>query len=120
MHHSNSAECAIRTFKDHFLTILAGTAPTFPSDRWDLLLPQAKLTLNLLCSTPGDKHASAWEALFGAYNFDATPMAPAGCAIHIHNKASIRLHWTRPQTLPVLEGARKRIQRTHDQQCGQI
>ena len=93
VHRRNAAERAIRTVKDHFLAILAGTAPTFPADRWDLLLPQAELTLNLLRSTPGDQHKSAWEALFGEFNFDATPMAPAGCAIHIHHKASIRRSW---------------------------
>jgi hypothetical protein len=48
VHRRNCAKRAIRTFKDHFLAILAGTAPTFPRNCWDLLLPQAELTLNLL------------------------------------------------------------------------
>ncbi len=30
MHRRNQAERAIRTFKDHFLAILAGVDPTFP------------------------------------------------------------------------------------------
>ena len=92
LHRRNKAERAIRTFKDHFLAILAGTAPTFPSNRWDLLLPQAELTLNLL--RPGtDPTKSAWECLFGTYNFDATPMGPAGCKVLIHNKAGLRKSW---------------------------
>jgi hypothetical protein len=46
MHHCNRVECTICTFKDHFLAILAiGSA--FPPYLWNLLLPQAKLTLNL-------------------------------------------------------------------------
>ncbi len=49
MHHRNWAECAICTFKDHFLAILAGVDSAFPPYLWDLLLLQAKLTLNLLC-----------------------------------------------------------------------
>jgi hypothetical protein len=48
MHCRNRAERAIRTFKDHFLAILAGVDAAFPPYLWDLLLPQAELTLNLL------------------------------------------------------------------------
>jgi hypothetical protein len=93
VHRRNAAERAIRTFKDHFLTILAGVTPTFPANRWDLLLPQAELTLNLLRPTAHPTATSAWEALFGPYNFDATPMGPAGCLVHIHNKATTRKSW---------------------------
>jgi hypothetical protein len=39
MHCQNCAEQAIRTFKVHFLSILAGVDPTFPPYLWDLLLP---------------------------------------------------------------------------------
>ncbi len=48
VHRRNHAERAIRMFKAHFLTILASVDPTFPLHLWDLLLPQAELTLNLL------------------------------------------------------------------------
>jgi hypothetical protein len=48
MHCRNRAERAIRTFKDHFIAILAGVDPKFPPYLWELLLPQAELTLNLL------------------------------------------------------------------------
>ena len=47
-HRSNAAESAIHTFKAHFLSILAGVAPDFPINLWDLLLPQTELTLNFL------------------------------------------------------------------------
>jgi hypothetical protein len=93
VHRRNAAERAIRTFKDHFLAILAGVAPTFPRDRWDLLLPQAELTLNLLRPSTNRTSASAWESLFGAYNYDATPMGPAGSRVIIHSKASLRRSW---------------------------
>jgi hypothetical protein len=48
MHCRNQAECTIRTFKDHFLAILASVDAAFPPYLWDLLLPKAELTLNLL------------------------------------------------------------------------
>ena len=92
VHRRNRAERAIRTFKDHFLAILAGVAPTYPRDRWDLLLPQAELTLNLLRPSLNPTR-SAWESLFGPFNFDATPLGPAGCRVLIHSKAAIRRSW---------------------------
>ena len=47
-HQRNAAERAICTFKDHFISILAGVAPYFPRNLWDLLLPQTEPTINLL------------------------------------------------------------------------
>jgi hypothetical protein len=48
MHRRNQVERPICTFKDHFLAILAGVDSAFPPYIWDLLLPQAELTLNVL------------------------------------------------------------------------
>jgi hypothetical protein len=47
-HHRNSAERALRTFKEHFVTGLYYVDPTFPLHLWDRLLPLAEITLNLL------------------------------------------------------------------------
>ena len=93
VHCRYAAKRAICTFKDHFLAVLAGTNQLFPANRWDLLVPQTELTLNLLCPTPHPTTSSTWEALFGPFNFDATPMGPAGCAVHIHNKAATCKSW---------------------------
>ena len=38
-HSRNAAEVAIRNFKAHFLSILAGNAPDFPPSLWNRLLP---------------------------------------------------------------------------------
>ena len=46
-HHSTAAEQSICTFKSHFISILAGVAPDFLRDLWDLLLPHMEVTLNL-------------------------------------------------------------------------
>ena len=99
VHRRNAAERAIRTFKDHFLSILAGTAPTFPADRWDLLIPQAELTLNLLRASHCNPALSAWEDLFGPFNFDATPLGPAGCRVLVHNKATAEHSETRRSSI---------------------
>ena len=47
-HRRNIAEVAIKAFKQHFLSVLAGVAPDFPRSLWDRLLPQVQITLNLL------------------------------------------------------------------------
>jgi hypothetical protein len=47
-HRRNTAERAIRTFKEHFVTGLSSGDPSFPMHLWDRLLPQAEITLNLL------------------------------------------------------------------------
>ena len=50
MHRRNTAERAIRTCKceAHFISMLAGVDDDFPSHLWDLLVPQAEMTQNLL------------------------------------------------------------------------
>jgi hypothetical protein len=47
MHCRNHAEHAVRTFKGHFLAILAGVDLTFSPYLWDLILLKAEFTLNL-------------------------------------------------------------------------
>ena len=93
VHRRNAAERAIRIFKDHFLAILAGVDPSFPATRWDLLLPQAELTLNLLRSCRYDKTISAWEGLNGYFKFDATPLGPLGSRVITHAKPQLRKSW---------------------------
>ena len=90
MHRRNKAERAIRTFKAHFISILASVDPSFPKNRWDLLLPQAEITVNLLRQSATKPTISAWEHFNGPYNFDATPMGPPGCRVISHAKGSTR------------------------------
>jgi hypothetical protein len=47
-HRVNAAECAIATFKEHFISALATVNRNHPLQLWDDFLPQAELTLNLL------------------------------------------------------------------------
>ena len=47
-HRVNYAERAIQTYKNHFLSTLHGADPSFPSNCWDLIMPQINITLNLL------------------------------------------------------------------------
>ncbi len=47
-HQRNAAEVAIRNFKAHFLSVLAGVADNFLPSLWDRLLPQTKIMINLI------------------------------------------------------------------------
>jgi hypothetical protein len=47
-HRRNSAERAIRSFKDHLIAGLCSTEKSFPMHIWDRLLPHAVITLNML------------------------------------------------------------------------
>jgi hypothetical protein len=93
MHCRNQAEHAIRTFKAHFLSVLAGVDPTFPPYLWDLLLPQAELTLNLLRQSTLNPRISAWEFFQGPFDFNKTPLGPVGCRVLIHAKPATRRSW---------------------------
>jgi hypothetical protein len=93
MHRRNWAERAIRTFKSHFLSILAGVDSAFPPYLWDLLLPQAQLTLNLLWQSTLNPRISTWEYFQGPFDFNKTPLGPVGCRVLIHAKPVTRRSW---------------------------
>jgi hypothetical protein len=86
MHPCNRAKGTIRTFKNHFIAILAGVDPMFPPYLWDLLLPQAELTLNLLWKLALNPKISAWEYFHGLFDFNKTLLGPVGCRVLIHAK----------------------------------
>ncbi len=90
MHCRNQAERTIGTFKDHFLAILAGVDAAFSPYLWDLLLPQAELTLNLLRQATLNPRISAWEFFQRPFDFNKTPLGPAGCWVLIHAKPANR------------------------------
>jgi hypothetical protein len=73
----------IRQFKNHFLSILTSNDATFPPYLSDLLLPQAKLTINLLRQATNNPKICAWEYFNGPFDFNKTPLAPvaAGCLL---------------------------------------
>ena len=93
VHCCNIAERAIRTFKAHFLSILAGIPSSFPNYLWDKLLPQTELSLNLLRQSTISPLTSAWEDFNVPFNFNATPLGPIGCRVLIHNKPSTHASW---------------------------
>ena len=89
-HRANASERAIRTFKNHFISILCSIDSKFPMNEWDRLLPQSILTLNLLRSSRIHPSLSAHASIFGQYDFNKTPIAPPGTKIVAHTAAEGR------------------------------
>eukprot|EP00804_Cyclotella_cryptica_P017378 CCRYP_020245-RA/>CCRYP_020245-RA protein AED:0.38 eAED:0.38 QI:0/-1/0/1/-1/1/1/0/351 len=75
-HRRNAAEVAIRNFKSHFLSVLAGVADDFPLELWDKLLPQTEITLNLLRQSNATPTVSAYAHLNGPFDYNRMPLAP--------------------------------------------
>ena len=77
-HRRNAAEVAIRDFKSHFFSVLAGVADDFPMHLWDRLLPQTEITLNLLRQSNATPKVSAYAHLSGPFNYNKMTLAPMG------------------------------------------
>ena len=69
-HHRNTAEKAVQTFKDYFISGLCTTDPTFPLNLWDKLVPQAEITLNLLQPSCINPNLSAYAQVHGNFDFN--------------------------------------------------
>ncbi len=92
-HRCNAAEVAIRNFKSHFLSILAGVANNFPPSLWDRLLPQTELTLNLLRQSNVLPNILTYAHLSGPFDYNKMPLAPMGCEVLVHEKADKQGTW---------------------------
>ena len=92
-HRRNAAEVAIRNFKAHFLSVLAGTAESFPMHLWDRLLPQTEITLNLLRQSNATPTVSAYAHLSGPFDYNKMPLAPMGCEVQVLEKPDKRGTW---------------------------
>jgi hypothetical protein len=92
-HRRNAAECAIRTFKEHFVAGLSSVDPTFPLHLWDSILPQAEITLNLLRTSRPHPQLFAAAHFHGLVDYNKTAFAPPGCKLTAHEKPLKRRTW---------------------------
>ena len=93
MHRRNLAERAIRTFKEHFISIRAGCDPKFPNNLWCRLIPQAIITLNLMRPSRIHPKLSAYSCISGEFDYNKTPLAPVGTKVLVHEKPKQRGSW---------------------------
>jgi hypothetical protein len=92
-HRRNTAERAIRTFKEHFVAGLSSVDPSLPMHLWDRLLPQAEITVNLLRTSRLHPQLSAAAHFHGLVDYNKTAFAPSGCKIIAHEKPGNRQTW---------------------------
>jgi hypothetical protein len=72
---------------------LSSVDPSFPMHLWDRLLPQAKITLNLLRTYRLHPQLSAAAHYHGLVDYNKTAFAPPGCKIIAHEKPGKRRTW---------------------------
>jgi hypothetical protein len=87
-HRHNAAEVAIHNFKAHFLSILAGVADNFPSNIWDWLLTQTKITINLIQQSNATPNVLAYAHLSGPFDYNKMALAPMGYEAQVHKKTN--------------------------------
>ena len=78
IHIRNITERAIQTFKNHFITILAGSHSKFPENERERLIPGAELTLNSLTISRINPRLSPEQQLNGTFHSNTTSQAPPG------------------------------------------
>jgi hypothetical protein len=92
-HQQNQAERAIRIFKAHFISILAGVDDQFPLSLWCYLLEPTELTLNLLRQSNVAPKILVFAHVHEHHNYTKKPFAPLGCVIHSHVKPDDHRSW---------------------------
>ena len=75
-------------------SVLAGTTDSFPLHLWNRLLPQTKITLNLLRQSNATPNLSAYAHLLGPFDYNKMPLAPMGCEVQVHKKTDKRGTWS--------------------------
>jgi hypothetical protein len=113
-HRRNIAEVAIKTFKQHFISILSGVDDSFPMKLWDRLLLQAELTLNLLRQSNTTPTISAYAHLYGPFDYNRMPLAPLGCPVQIHEPPAKRGTWNHHCKAGWYLGTSKEHYRSHN------
>jgi hypothetical protein len=93
MHRTNPAERAIQTWKSCKKSSLASLPQNFPLSLWCRLCPQVDLSVNMIQKCRQNPLLSAWAAMQGKYHFDATPIAPPGTEMMMHEKPNQRRTW---------------------------
>jgi hypothetical protein len=92
-HQANAAEQAIATFKEHFIAALDTVDQLCPLQLWDEFLLQVELTLNMLRFSRRNPKISANQEVYGAFDFNKTPLAPLGTKALIYDNPTLQASW---------------------------
>ena len=75
-HRTNPAERAVQTFKNNFISLMYGMDDKYPANQWDRLVKHAVTTLCMLHPSTINPLLSAYNQLWGNFDFNTTPLAP--------------------------------------------
>ena len=89
-HRRNVADVATKSLKQHFLSIIAGVSTDLPMYQWERLLPQDKLTLNLLRQFNTTPTVFAYTEMFRPFNYNIISLDLMGCDVLIHENSNAR------------------------------
>jgi hypothetical protein len=95
-HRRNAAERAIRSFKDNLIYGIYSTDKAFPMHLWDIFLPHAVITLNMLITLRLNPKLSASTHSGVQYYYNMAPIAPIaplGKIIIAHETKNHRRTW---------------------------
>ncbi len=85
-HQRNMVKNAIQRFKDHFIGVLSGCAPTFPMHLWCQLLPQVEQQLLLLQQSRLHPILSTYTHVYGHHDYNKHPFVPIRMEALVHDK----------------------------------
>jgi hypothetical protein len=85
-HQHNMAEKAIQTFKDHFVGVLSGCAPSMPINLWCQLLPQVEWQLLLLQQSCAHPNLLVYAHIYKHHDYNKHPFIPINMEALVHDK----------------------------------
>jgi len=88
-----AAERGLQTWKSCGKSILASLPPKFLIAYWCRLTPQIDFCVNIVRKCRQNPLLTAWAAMEGEFHFDATPIAPPGSEMLMHEKLNRRRTW---------------------------
>ena len=92
-HRAKNVERAMQNFKKYFIAVMWSVEIDFHLQIWDILLQQAKISLNFLTQSRTIPHLSAYTYISGEFDYNRTPLAPPGKRLVIHNRPNERASW---------------------------
>ena len=79
--------------KNHFISGFSTNDRDVPIFKWDLLLYQYVITLNLICNSRVKPDLSVYAYLLGPFDFNKSPMASPITRVIVHDKPGNRIAW---------------------------
>ena len=87
------AERAIGIFKNHVIASRSRTHPDFLQKGWSHLVRHNVITMNMLRPSRINPCISAYTQVHGIFDFNRTPLAPAGCKVIIRDHTDEHPSW---------------------------